>query len=348
MGRVATAERIVTAGHHTRWPSAGAIGIALLTLLIPGRGAAHGLDPASLALRETEPGVFEVVWRASLLRLPGANVQPTLPRRCHQIGRSEAVEGPDRVTLRWTVDCGADLAGATIAIEDLAAAKINGLLSIERRDGPPIQAVLSPRSPSFVIPAQPSRWEVVRGYVALGVEHIATGPDHLLFVFGLLLLVSTSRLLLQTITAFTLGHSVTLSAAACGLVTVPQRPVETLIAISVFILAVELSRDAAQGSLLRRFPWAMAMLFGLLHGFGFAGALADAGLPARNIPFALLSFNAGIELGQIAFVAAVLTVGAGLARWLPALAPRTTRPAVYAMGILAAFWCYERLALWLA
>ena len=329
--------------------ASGTLGVALLILFVPSHGFAHGLDPASLALRETRPGVFEVVWRASALRLPGANVQPALPARCHQIGTPEALDGGDRIVLRWTIDCGpADISGETIGIEDLAAAKINGLLSIERRDGPPIQAVLSSRSPSLVIPTRPTRWDVIRGYVALGGEHILTGPDHLLFVFGLLLLVSTSRLLLQTITAFTFGHSITLSAAALGLATPPQRPVEVLIAVSVLILAVELARDADRRSLLRRLPWAMAMLFGLLHGFGFAGALADAGLPVADIPFALLSFNGGIELGQLAFVAAVLTVGAGLARWLPAVAPRTTRPAVYAMGILAAFWCYERLALWLA
>jgi HupE / UreJ protein len=338
----------MTCRQRAAWLSAGALGIALLAPLAPRQGFAHGLDPASLALRETGLGVFEVVWRASALRLPGANVQPLLPARCHQIGRSEATDAGNRITLRWTVDCGPDdIAGTTIAIADLAAAKINGLLSIERRDRPRIQAVLSPRSPSFVVPVQPSRWAVVRASVALGVRHILTAPDCLLVVFGLLLLVSTSRRLLQTIAAFTLGHSVTLSAAVLGLATPSQRPVELLIAVSALLLAVELSRDDTRGSLLRRFPWAIATLFGLLSGVGFAGALAGAGLPASDIPLALASFNGGIELGQFGFVAAVLILSTGLARWLPLLALRTTRPAVYAMGILAAFWCYERLALWL-
>jgi hydrogenase/urease accessory protein HupE len=318
-------------------------------LLAAGSCLAHGLDPAALSLRETRRGVFDVTWHASALRLPGADVQPVLPARCHRIGAPEALDSGDRITLRWTVDCGTtDLAGETIAITDLAVAKINGLLSIERAAGDPIRTVLGPRNPSFVVPAQPRRVDVMCAYVALGVQHILTGPDHLLFVFGLLLLVSTSRLLLQTITAFTLGHSLTLSAAALGLATVPQRPVEVLIALSVLMLAVELAREPGQGTLLRRFPWAMAVAFGLLHGFGFAGALTEAGLPASDVPVALLSFNGGIELGQLAFVAGVLLVGAGLARWLPAVAPRSTRPAVYAMGILAAFWCYERVALWLA
>lgn len=319
-----------------------------LVLLAPAVGRAHGLDPASLALRETRPGVFEVRWRASALRLPGANVQPRLPARCHQSGPADAVDEGDRVTLGWTVDCGpGGLAGDAIGVDDLAAAKINALLTVERPDGERIQTVLSPRNPSFTVPARPSRWNVVRGYVTLGIEHILTGPDHLLFVFGLLLLVSASRLLLQTITAFTLGHSLTLSAAALHFANVPSRPVEVLIALSVLTLAVELARNVERPTMLRRFPWAMAVAFGLLHGFGFAGALAEAGLPAADVPLALVSFNGGIELGQLAFVAAALTTGTLLGRWLPAMAARSMPLAVYTMGVLSAFWCLERVAAWL-
>jgi hydrogenase/urease accessory protein HupE len=323
--------------------------LVALVLLAPAVAAAHGLDPAALALRELRPGVFDVRWRASAIRLPGTDVQPVLPARCRRIDRGEIVDGPrdvaDRVMLRWTVDCGSDgLAGEAVGVTDLAAAKINALVTIERLDGERLEAVLGPRTPSYIVPATPGRWDVVRGYVRLGVEHILTGPDHLLFVFGLLLLVSASRLLVQTITAFTLGHSVTLSAAALHLANVPSRPVEVLIAASVLTLAVELARDAGRPTLLRRFPWAMAVAFGLLHGFGFAGALAEAGLPPGDIPLALVSFNGGIEIGQLAFVAAVLAAGALAGRLLPVAAFRATRVAVYAMGILAAFWCFERIA----
>ena len=169
-------------------------------------------------------------------------------------------------------------------------------------------------------------------------------PDHLLFVFGLLLLCSASRLLVQTITAFTVGHSLTLSAAVLGLATVPSRPLEVLIAASVLALAVELARHVDGPTWLRRFPWAMAVAFGLLHGFGFAGALAEAGLPPDDVPLALVSFNGGIELGQLAFVGAVLVAGALVGRRLPAMATRGTRVAVYAMGVLSAYWCLERVA----
>jgi hydrogenase/urease accessory protein HupE len=315
----------------------------------PHAARGHGLDPAALTLQETEPGVYAVEWRASALRIPGTNVQPVLPHRCQRRGSATAAEDGDRIALRWTIDCGAaGLTGETIAITDLAAAKINGLLTIDRRSGLPIQAVLSPRNPTFTVPSDPSHWDVVHTYGTLGVEHIVRGPDHLLFVFGLLLLASTTRLLVRTITAFTVGHSITLSAAALGLATVPQRPIEVLIALSILLLANELARVASADTWLRRAPWAVALVFGLLHGFGFAGALAEAGLPPGDVPLALLSFNGGIEVGQLLFVTAILALGGVFRFWQPALARHARRPAVYAMGMLAAFWCCERIALWQA
>jgi hypothetical protein len=313
----------------------------VLALLVARDGAAHGLDPALLSLRPVGAGAWDVVWRESALRLPGADVRPELPARCRRTSPDETTIDGDRVTTRWTVDCGDDLAGETVGVVDLDVAKINTLLRIERPGAAAIQAVLSPRSPTFTIPETPSAWRVVRDYVVLGIEHILSGPDHLLFVLGLLLLVPTTRLLVQTITAFTVGHSITLSAAALGLARVPSRPIEVLIAASDLGHAVELARDGGRATLLRRLPWLMALAFGLLHGFGFAGALAEAGLPAGDVPLALAAFNGGIELGQLAFVGAVLLLRTALPAWL---ARRSPQPVVYAMGILAAFWCFERLA----
>ena len=328
---------------------AAAATAALLLFLTPDRGHAHGLEPALLSLRETPGGLFEVTWKSSALRLPGADVQPALPARCRTASSPVAIDEADRLRRRWTLDCGpAGLTGESIAVADLAVAKIDALLRIERLDGETIQTVLTARAPSFTVPAQPGRGDVLRSYASLGIEHILTGPDHLLFVFGLLLLAPVPRRLMQTITAFTLGHSITLSAAALHVTAVPARPVEVLIALSVLILAVELARDVPERTLLRRFPWVMAAGFGLLHGLGFAGALAEAGLPAGDIPLALVSFNVGIEIGQLAFVGTLLAGGMLLARWLPAAAIRSMRPAVYVMGILAAYWCFERVAIWLA
>jgi len=335
------------AGAPRRRLAVAGAGAALVVLVSAASALAHGLDPAALALKESAPGIFAVTWRASALRLPGADVRPLLPASCRRVSDVESGEAADHVILRWTVDCGAGgLAGATIGVADLAAAKINALLTVTYDGGERVQVVLSPRQPVFTVPERASRWDVVHDYARLGVEHILSGPDHLLFVFGLLLLVATTRLLVQTITAFTLGHSITLSAAVLGLASVPSRPIEVLIALSVLVLAVELARDDGQGTALRRFPWLMAVAFGLLHGFGFAGALAEAGLTGDDVPLALVSFNVGIEIGQLAFVAAVLAGGALLTRWLPLAAAQSTRPAVYAMGVLAAFWCFERVADW--
>jgi hydrogenase/urease accessory protein HupE len=317
-------------------------------LLRASAGAAHGLDPALLSLRAIGGGRWDVTWRTAAARLPGADVEPILPARCRRIAAEPPETTLEHVTLRWSVDCCAGpLAGETIGVTDLDAARINALLRIEESGRPTVQVVLNARRASFTVPAELTRLAVLRSYGALGVEHILTGPDHLLFVFGLLLLVSTTPLLVRTITAFTVGHSVTLSAAALGLATLPSRPMEVLIALSVLVLAVEATDHRARPTLVRRFPWLAALAFGLLHGFGFAGALAEAGLPRADIPLALVSFNAGIEAGQLAFVAVVLLAGALATRRVPALAARARWPAVRAMGILAAFWCFERTALWL-
>jgi hypothetical protein len=204
-----------------------------------------------------------------------------------------------------------------------------------------IDTVLRAREPAFSVPDREDVIAVAGRYVKLGVDHIATGYDHLLFVLGLLLLVRGGRALIATITAFTLGHSVTLSLAALGLSRVASAPVEALIAFSIFLLAVELARSDT-GSRLWARPWVMAMMFGFLHGLGFAGALREAGLPQGAIPLALLCFNVGIELGQLAFVAMALVVYRA-ARALAVPTPDWGRTlAVYTIGSLAAFWMIER------
>jgi hydrogenase/urease accessory protein HupE len=208
--------------------------------------------------------------------------------------------------------------------------------------------VLRPDSANFSIPEKPSRLAVSGTYLVLGVEHILGGIDHLLFVLGLLLIVRGRRLLLKTITAFTIAHSLTLALAILGFVQVPQAPVEAVIALSILFLAVELCKQhRGTVGLTARSPWLVALCFGLLHGFGFAGALSEVGLPHADIPFALLFFNVGVEAGQILFVAAVLLLIRQLRKtslnwpgWAIQIPP-------YAIGSLAAFWVIERtLSFW--
>jgi hydrogenase/urease accessory protein HupE len=193
------------------------------------------------------------------------------------------------------------------------------------------------------VPAHAGPLMVLWAYIGLGIEHILFGVDHLLFVLCLLLLVRGIRNLLATVTAFTLAHSITLAAATLGLIRVPAAPVEATIALSIVFLATELVRGGARQTVARSYPWLVAFTFGLLHGLGFAGALAEVGLPQGEIPLALFGFNVGVELGQLAFVTAVLSL-ARLARLMPWRMPAWAAGAVgYAIGSLATFWVFARL-----
>lgn len=322
------------------------IGLLLVNLAIGWTYAvAHPLAPALLDIREAGAGRTEVTWKTSLFRIPGTRLTPVLPAHCRQRDAPTGTEEGASVTLRWTVDCTPEgLVGHEVRVDGLGPAKVDALVRITLADGRLVQSVLRARAPSLTIPARPRLLDVVWDYFALGTEHILSGADHLLFVFGLLLLVQAARLLIATITAFTVGHSVTLTLAVLGVTNVSSRLTELVIALTVLALAMELSRDTPSPTLMRRFPWAMAFTFGLLHGLGFAGALRELGLPAGEIPAALLSFNAGIEAGQLGFVLVVLGMRWLLAGMLVRLPHWIRWVPVYTMGSLAAFWCLQRSA----
>jgi hydrogenase/urease accessory protein HupE len=331
------------AGRRGRARAALLAGLACAGLA-PAGAQAHRLAPALLELAEREAGRVEVRFKLPAEQPAGAALRPQLPPPC--VAEGEPVVSPEGTGLvaRWSERCGAQgLVGTRIGIAGLAESGSNALLRVELADGRRLRAVLHAGAPSFVVPERERRLDVARDYLRLGVEHILTGFDHLLFVFGLVLLVRGRRALVYTVTAFTLGHSVTLSLAALGFVRFPSAWIEVVIAGTILLLAAELARsDPDPQGAMRRAPWRVAGGFGLLHGVGFAGALAEVGLPEAEIPLALLCFNLGIEVGQLAFVAAVLAAGwlcrAPLARapgWLP-------RVPVTAMGVLAAYWCLER------
>jgi hydrogenase/urease accessory protein HupE len=302
------------------------------------------MAPALLELREIGDGRVEVHWKTSRFRASGADLRPEFPNRCVRVGEVITTDEPSSRHERWTLDCGSDgLVGETVGVVGLAENRIDALLRIEFANGRPFRSVLRARSPRVVVPEKAETADVISAYARMGIEHILSGPDHLLFVFGLVLLASGLRQLLVTITAFTLAHSATLSLAALGIVQFPTGPIEVLIAASVLALAVELARRQSGGALAPvRLPWLMAGGFGLLHGFGFAGALAEAGLPHGEIPLALFAFNLGIELGQLAFVVIVLAGLRLLGPLLQRLPAWTARVPIYGMGSLAAFWCFDR------
>ncbi|MCK5391546.1 MAG: HupE/UreJ family protein [Deltaproteobacteria bacterium] len=222
--------------------------------------------------------------------------------------------------------------------------KADVLVRVELLDGRSLRHVLTAGAPSYIIPERESALSVIKGYLTLGFFHILDGLDHLLFLIGIVLIVRWRRMLLWTVTAFTVGHSITLALAVLGLVNIPQQITEAAIALSIYFLGIELVRSyRTKNTLMDRYPWIIAGLFGLLHGLGFAGALSEVGLPQTDIPLALFSFNIGIEAGQLLFLGAVVLVWAAFRR-LPFSWPAFVKyiPA-YAIGSLAALWFLERI-----
>ncbi|MCR9106866.1 MAG: HupE/UreJ family protein [Gammaproteobacteria bacterium] len=306
---------------------------------------AHRFAPSLLQITQIGQDKFNLVWKTPVQTTSNIALEPTWPDTC-------AIENPSPVQLEGTgkvsmvqLNCsglGDDgLVGETIGISGLGANQASAMVMITLLDGRSYQQVLNADQSEFVVPQESSAGEVVTDYTWLGMEHIWGGIDHLLFVFGLLLLVGGGTRLLWTITAFTIGHSITLSLVTLGFFDYPVALVEFTIALSIFVLAVELTRKA-RNDLLWRHPWWLAGGFGLLHGMGFAGALAETGLPQGNVPLALLFFNVGIELGQIAFIVLVLLVWFVLRKPLAEYQERLLPVPIYILGVLSAMWCIER------
>jgi hydrogenase/urease accessory protein HupE len=332
--------------------SRGWLLVLLLLALAPDPASAHEVRPGYLQVQEVEAGIYDVLWKVPARGDYRLAIHARLPSSCTGTAQSASFVAGAFIE-RWRAQCPDGLVGQRITIEGLSATRTDVLARIAHLDGTTQATRLTPESASFEVAATPTRAEIARTYLVLGVEHILLGIDHLLFVLGLLLLVGSTRRLIVTVTAFTVAHSITLAAATLGFVHVPQAPVEAVIALSVMFVAAEILR-AAQGrpGLTARLPWVVAFVFGLLHGLGFAGALREVGLPQTDIPLALLFFNVGVEVGQLAFIAAVVLFLAVLARLtskgrdLPSGAWQIDRlvrkPLAYLIGCTAAFWTVDR------
>jgi hydrogenase/urease accessory protein HupE len=313
---------------------------ALVVAAVATVASAHPLGASLLELRETAPATFRVRWKTPLLKAAGAEPRPHLPPSCEPRGESIHGRTEDAAVETWTVRCDeAHLLGAEISVRGLEATKAPVLVRIALLDGRIFRSVLTAAAPSFRVPSRERRAAVFRAYVGLGLEHIAAGLDHLLFVLALALLVPPRRLA-ATVTAFTVGHSVTLSAAVLGFVSFPVRPIEVAIAASILVLGVALARE--EPTFARR-PAVVAGAFGLLHGLGFAGALTASGLPVGDVPLALFSFNVGIEIGQLAFIVTVVAVRRVLRDRVGGLPAWSRLGPAYVVGCASAFWLFERI-----
>lgn len=326
----------------------GAVVMAYLLAAFPGSGTARAdvFRPAYLQLTELNDSEYAVLWRV-----------PALPDRRRLAARllwpEGAVPGDDRRSMlidssweeRYTLTSPGGLIGKEVAIDGLLGGATDVIVRVERRDGTTQLERLSPAQARFTLSASPGPGEVAWDYLVLGFEHILGGIDHLLFVLALLLLVRNLRRLIFTITAFTVAHSVTLIMATLGWVSLPGPPVEAVIALSIVFVAAEVIHEQqGRASITAQAPWIVAFAFGLLHGFGFAGALEEVGLPQTAIAIALVMFNVGVELGQLAFVAAIVALSLLVGRYAQVSSARVSKIVAYVIGSVAAFWTIERVA----
>jgi len=307
---------------------------------------ADEIRPGYLELKEGSPNLYSVVWKVPAKGDRKLSLRAKLPADCSDKTQPSAQLINGAYIERWVTVCASGLLNKTVSIVGLEATNTDVLLRLELLNGSSQSILLTPTANSVTIPAESSSLQVIRTYTGLGIEHILLGVDHLLFVFALLLIVGNTRRLIWTITAFTIAHSITLAGATLDLFYIPQQPVEAVIALSIVFLAMEIVRGK-QGhpGAAARWPWLVAFVFGLLHGFGFAGALAEVGLPQQAIPLALVFFNVGVEIGQLIFIGVVLALGWVLRRMKQQqILLQAETVAVYAIGGIASFWLFERVS----
>lgn len=318
--------------------------IALIGLMLALPAAADELRPGYLAFTEQSAGEWHLVWKAPLRGGVTPATRPILPDNCRLLPGAQRTRVGATVVTSTAVRCAGDIAGKTIGLSGFTAAQTDALARVQVRGRPVMTLRLTAANPVAEIPVRPGRWQVARTYFIIGVEHILFGFDHLLFVVSLVLLLRGIGTTAAAVTAFTVAHSITLVGAALGQFAVPSAPVEAIIALSILFLAAEIVKHRPGAPRFsERAPWLVAFVFGLLHGFGFAGALAEIGLPETDVPLALLTFNLGVEAGQLGIVIVAAGLLATLRRWAPSRAPRAVRTIAYGIGIIAAWWFIDRM-----
>jgi len=304
---------------------------------------AHETRPGFLELTETAPDTYAFLWKKPVGGEVEIAIAPIVPPECRFAMPGQEQLSPDALIVRGTLSCAGGLAGKTITIAGLEATITDVLVRVNHADGRLESHLLRPTTPAVTFGGVTNAAERSLGYLQLGILHIVLGVDHLLFVLGLLLIVRDRWMLVKTITAFTVAHSITLALATLGYASAPLLPLNAAIALSILFLGPEIVRAwRGETSFTIRHPWVVAFAFGLLHGFGFASGLVALGLPKAEIPLALLLFNVGVELGQIAFVLLVVLLERAFrvleVHWPTAVA----RLPGYVVGTLGAYWTIQR------
>ena len=318
-------------------------GGALALALLAGPARAHEVRPGFLELRETAPATYSFLWKKPTGGEIEISISPVVPDGCRLFTPDRQQLTPGAFVVKGTLTCTGGLAGRTIAVAGLETTVTDVLVRLHHADGRLESHLLRPANPSVTLGGVTSAAGRALGYVQLGVQHIVLGVDHLLFVLGLLLIVSDRWTLVKTITSFTLAHSITLAIATLGYASAPLPPLNAAIALSILFLGPEIVRVwRGETSFTIRHPWVVAFAFGLLHGFGFASGLSAMGLPKAEIPLALLLFNVGVEIGQVVFVLLVVLLERSF-RVLEVRWPRVVEQLPgYAVGTLGAYWTIQR------
>jgi hydrogenase/urease accessory protein HupE len=316
---------------------------AFLLFLFAAPAIADELRPGYLEFTQNSEREWTLVWKSPMTGGFTPSTQPELPSNCAVRGMPSREMANGSVVTKSSVTCIGQVEGQFIGLTHFDTAQSDVLVRVAPLTRPVQTLRLTPAEPRQTIVARPDQWQVARTYFITGIDHIIFGYDHLLFVVALVLLLSGAWTVFKAVTAFTIAHSITLVGTTLGLIGLPQRPVEIVIALSIMFLAVEIvKRKPGQPRLSERIPWVVAFGFGLLHGFGFAGALQEIGLPESDVPTALLTFNLGVEAGQLAIVAATIGVIAILQSKFAAWHAPVVKLATYAIGITAGFWFIER------
>ena len=311
---------------------------------------AHEVRPAYLEITQPGASVYQVVWKQPTLGEIAVHLVPHLSNGWLEQAPQQQYTAGGFLIRTWKINT-ADpdaLAGASLTIEGLEYTITDVLVSIRLSGGQDRDAIIHPEEPRLALPPGGHEQFTLPAYLRLGIEHILTGPDHLLFVLGLVLIVRSRSMLLRTVSAFTLAHSITLAATILGKVRLPTSFVEASISLSILLLAPEVLRvRRGETSLTVRYPWAVAFVFGLFHGMGFASGLTSLGFPSHELFSALLLFNLGVEVGQLAFIALVISIGAALRATPVASWPLARQLPAYAVGIAGAYWTIQCSMVWL-
>ena len=318
--------------------------VALLAVMLGAAPlAADELRPVSIQFEQVDAVRWHLSWKQPLASpADDRMLSPQIPEGCRMQGEADRELAALAIVGRVDVLCSGNVEGARIGWPGLAG-NADAIVRIAPLARPGQVYRLTAAEPAATIAARPEAAQVWRSYFRIGVIHILEGWDHLLFVIALVLLVARPWPAVKAATAFTVAHSITLAAVTLGVAGLPQRQVEVLIALSIVFLAVELAKGP-RDTLTQRLPWLAAFAFGLLHGFGFAGALREIGLPEGEVPAALVSFNLGVEAGQLAVIAAVLAMRALVGRFAPTVEQPLLKLSTYAIGTAGAFWLIERIA----